>query len=358
TPLRDGMNLVAKEYIASKEESKNGVLILSEMAGASNELHDALIVNPQDTNEMVEALREALEMDPEDQKERHMKMQDRLKKYTVENWAENFLNEQIKIMEERKGRHAKVLTEEEKQELIQRFSDSTKRLIVLDYDGTLMNFHPDPTAVVPDDELLNLLTTLHQMPENKVVVSSGRDKATLEEWLGHVGLDFAAEHGVWLKKDSKWRISAGLGNSWKNQIRSVLEGIVERTPGSFIEEKEFSVAWHYRKTDKDLGEKRVREFRDVLLYLTSNLDLQVLEGNKVVEIKNAGVNKGKAIVNWLTEENYDFIMAIGDDHTDEDTFKALPSEAYTIKVGMANTAARFKLVSVEDVRDLLTKMIS
>ena len=358
TPLRDGMNLVAKEYIASKEESKKGVLILSEMAGASNELHDSIIVNPQDTNEMVEALHMALEMDEEEQKERLLKMQGRLKKYTVENWAENFLNEQIKIMEERKGWHANILSNEEQTALVDTFKNASKRLIILDYDGTLMNFHPDPTAVVPDEDLINLLTALHKMPENTVVVSSGRDKATLEEWLGSVGLDFAAEHGVWVKKDDGWKISAGIGNAWKNQIRTVLEGIVERTPGSFIEEKEFSVAWHYRKTDKDLGEKRVREYRDVLSYLTSNLDLQVLEGNKVVEIKNAGVNKGKAIVNWLNEENYDFIMAIGDDHTDEDTFKALPEAAYTIKVGMANTAARFQLVSVEDVRGLLTKMIS
>ena len=107
-----------------------------------------------------------------------------------------------------------------------------------------------------------------------------------------------------------------------------------------------------------MGEKRVREFRDVLRYLTANLDLQVLEGNKVVEIKNAGVNKGKAILNWLNEDDYDFILAIGDDHTDEDTFRAMPETAYTIKVGLAKTDARYNLLSVEQVRELLEQIIA
>ena len=133
--------------------------------------------------------------------------------------------------------------------------------------------------------------------------------------------------------------------------------MVERTPGSFIEEKDYSLAWHYRRIDRDLGEKRVREFRDVLIYLTANLDLQVLEGNKVVEIKNAGVNKGKATLNWLNEGPYDFILAIGDDHTDEDIFSVLPTSAYSIKVGLGQTKACFNVLTVEDVRSMLTEMV-
>ncbi|MEM1218919.1 MAG: bifunctional alpha,alpha-trehalose-phosphate synthase (UDP-forming)/trehalose-phosphatase [Bacteroidota bacterium] len=354
TPLRDGMNLVAKEYVASKEDSKRGVLILSEMAGAANEMHDALLVNPQDSNELVAALKTALEMDEEEQAFRLEKMQTRIKKYTVANWAENFINEQIRVMEERKGRNAHLISPEERTELIEAYKSAKNRLIVLDYDGTLMDFHPDPTAVIPDEELLTIIKTFQADSNNHVIVNSGRDKGTLDKWLGDIPIDFAAEHGVWLRKNGNWKISSGLVNGWKKDIKPVLENLVERTPGSFIEEKEFSLAWHYRLTDKDLGEKRVREFRDVLLYLTHNLDLQVLEGNKVVEIKNAGVNKGKAMLQWLEPDNpYDFIIAIGDDHTDEDTFKALPSSAYTIKVGVDNTSARLQIIGVSEVRELL-----
>lgn len=358
TPLRDGMNLVAKEFIASKEKSRKGVLILSEMAGAGSELHDALLVNPHDIVEVTNMLHKALEMGEDEQRRRLEKMQERLKKYNVVNWAESFMNEQIKIMEERKGQHINILNGAHRDQLLGDYRKAQRRLIVLDYDGTLMGFLPDPAAVVPDEQLIELLTRLHATAGNRVVVNSGRDKPTLENWLGSLGIDFAAEHGVWVKKGEQWQVSNALAHEWKKDIRPVLDNLVERTPGSFVEEKEYSLAWHYRLTDKDLGQKRVREFRDVLLYLTANLDLQVLEGNKVVEIKNAGVNKGKAMVNWLNGEEWDFIMAIGDDHTDEDTFKALPESAYTIKVGIAQSAARYQLLSVAHVRELLEELVA
>ncbi len=357
TPLRDGMNLVAKEFVASKEESKRGVLILSEMAGAANELTEALSVNPQDASNIVEALVEALQMDEKEQQRRLEEMQKKLKKYNVRHWANTFMNEQIKLMKSQKAKTTKLLTLEDKQKLLSHYKAANNRLIVLDYDGTLMGFKADPQAVVPDDQLISLLKGLRDAEGNKLVVSSGRDKDTLNKWLGTLGFDMAAEHGVWMKTQDSWKEAPGLTDSWKPQIRAVLENLVERTPGSFIEEKNYSIAWHYRNIDRDLGEKRVREFRDMLLYLTANLDLQVLEGNKVVEIKNAGVNKGKAISNWIEADNYDFLLTIGDDHTDEDTFNAMPAEAYTIKVGLTQTVAKYNLLSVKNVRELLTDIV-
>jgi trehalose 6-phosphate synthase/phosphatase len=217
-----------------------------------------------------------------------------------------------------------------------------------------MPFHPDPAAVSPESGLLERLAALSRVKGNKVVINSGRDRNTLNEWLGELGIDIAAEHGVWIKKGDEWSKAPNLTNGWKQQLRGVLNDMVERTPGSFVEEKEYSIAWHYRRVDRDFGERRVREFRDMLRYLTANLDLQVLEGNKVVEIKNAGVNKGHATLYWVNEDDWDFIMAIGDDHTDEDIFKALPESAYSIKVGRGSSAARFQLPGVEEVRDLLT----
>ncbi len=355
TPLRDGMNLVAKEFIASKEESKKGVLILSEMAGAANELTEALIINPQDSNDMVEAIVKAIEMPEEEQERRLVKMQEKLKRYTVKHWASTFMNEQMNLKSVKERNTTNLLNEEKKTTLLEAYQKAEKRLLFLDYDGTLMGFQNDPKKVIPDEKLLNILEGLKADPKNKVVIISGRDRHTLEEWLGHLGLDMAAEHGVWIKRRNEWK-TPDLKKDWKPDVRHVLEGLVERTPGSFIEEKEYSIAWHYRMIDKGLGEKRVREFRDVLLYLTANLDLQVLEGNKVVEIKNAGVNKGKAAAYWLGKDSYDFTFAIGDDSTDEDTFRALPEDGFTVKVGLGNTDARFNVLDVENVRDLLEEL--
>ena len=356
TPLRDGMNLVAKEFVASKEQSKKGVLILSEMAGAANELTEALIVNPQDHNDMAKKLVMALEMNEKEQAWRLSKMQEKLKKYDVRNWATTFIKEQLSLMELQEHNSAKRFLEDDRNAMLEDFKNAKTKLLILDYDGTLMNFHNDPQAVIPDQNLLDLLSSLEAMDGLKMIVNSGRDKQTLEKWLGPLGIDMAAEHGVWIKQNGSWQQNPNVSSSWKAGIRPVLEDLVERTPGSFIEEKDFSIAWHYRKIDRDLGEKRVREFRDVLLYLTANQDLQVLEGSKVVEIKNAGVNKGKATLNWVNAQPWDFILAIGDDHTDEDTFLAVPESAYSIKIGLQKTNARFQLLSVEDVRSLLGEL--
>lgn len=358
TPLRDGMNLVAKEYIASKEHSKEGVLILSEMAGASNELTEAIIVNPHDLNDTAAALKRALEMSADEQRWRMEVMQRKLKNNTVSIWANNFLNEQRKLMEEQKKNQSTFqLDQEGKEEVFAAYKKAAGRLIFLDYDGTLMNFDPDPQAVIPDPVLLETLRQLAHSKGNKVIVNSGRDRDTLDKWLGPLGLDMAAEHGVWIKKDGNWISNPNLSADWKDQVRTVLENMVDRTPGSFVEEKDYSIAWHYRRVDRDFGEKRVREFRDVLRYLTAGLDLQVLEGNKVVEIKNAGVSKGKATLSWLHEKDWDFVMAIGDDSTDEDMFKVMPRDSFTIKVGLTQSVARYNLLSVDEVRRLLRELM-
>jgi trehalose 6-phosphate synthase/phosphatase len=326
------------------------------MAGAAIELTKALIVNPQDANEMVRAIVKAIEMPKKEQEERLTEMQKNLKRYTVKHWANSFIEEQMELKKSKNQIKTNLLKKEERFTLLNAYESAKNRLILLDYDGTLMDYQSDPSAVIPDKELLDILQKIKDSPKNKLVVISGRDRNTLDEWLGHLEIDMAAEHGVWIKRRGEWRTSSGAKNEWKKDILPVLDTLVERTPGSFIEEKDYSIAWHYRNIDKGLGEKRVREFRDVLQYLTANLDLQVLEGNKVVEIKNAGINKGKATHYWSKREPYDFIMAIGDDHTDEDTFKALPASAFTIKVGLGQTAARLNLLSVKNVRKLLNQL--
>ena len=358
TPLRDGMNLVAKEYVASKQESEQGVLILSEMAGASNELTDALIVNPHDRSDIVETLKKAIEMNTSEQRWRLKKMQEHLKKYDIKNWAESYINNLKELTKRQKNSEVQLLNRESANPIITAYKTATNRLLILDYDGTLMNFQADPQAVEPDSSLLSILEQLCADEKNKVVINTGRDKETIGKWLGHLSIEFAAEHGVWTKRGKNWVKNPGLRDKWKPDVYAVLENLVARTPGSFIEEKDYSLAWHYRRIDKELGAKRVREFRDVLTYLTSNLDLQVLEGNKVIEIKNAGVSKGKATLGWSNAQNWDFIFAIGDDHTDEDTFKVLPKTAFTVKVGDDKSAARFNIGSVEHVRSLLEIFLS
>lgn len=357
TPLRDGMNLIAKEYIATKTDGK-GVLVLSETTGAAKELGEAIIINVNNQEEIAQALEEALAMPEEEQIERNRIMQKRLERYNVVRWADEFINALLCVKKLQKEMATKALTHELKRRLVTDFQKSNQRLILLDYDGTLVPFSEKPEKAKPSDELVGLLEELANNPKNEVVLISGRDKDTLEKWFGDLNIGLVAEHGVWLKEKGKeWEMIEALGNDWKEDMRPILELCVDRTPGSFVEEKEFSIVWHYRKADPRLGNLRARELANDLLNLTANLNLQVLEGNKVVEVKNAGINKGRAALPWLAKEKWNFILAIGDDLTDEDIFKILPDTAWSVKVGFGASAARFHVSSSSKVRVLLKEMI-
>ncbi len=358
TPFRDGMNLIAKEFIASKI-NQEGVLILSEMAGASAELSEALIINPNDIEQMAQAMEKAFRMPKDEQKRRNELMQTKLKGYCIEHWANDFIQRLDESKEIQNKLFRKYLDEQARQALIKDFNQSKERLIVLDLDGTLMPVSENPADSKPDIHLINLLDYLAKDPSSTIVITSGRDRQTLEEWFGKVDVDIVGEHGAWIRKNEKrWINQQSLNQNWKEKIYNLLREYSLKTPGSFIEEKEFSLVWHYRKSDAWLAEIRLRNLNDALNSLNDEIDLQVMEGNKVIEVKNAGVNKGNGVTNWLNDKKWDFVMAIGDDKTDEETFKVMPNSAYTIKVGFTDiSSAKYNFRYPSEVRDLLADFV-
>lgn len=302
TPLRDGMNLVAKEYVAVRKDG-TGVLILSEMAGAAKELAEAIIINPNNREEIAEALKEALETPVEEQRRRNQVMQHRLSRYNVTRWANDFIRALLSVKEEQKRLQARIMTPETREELIKKYESAQRRLLLLDYDGTLASYAAEPQMARPTELVLNLLGDLASKPASEVVLTSGRDKKTLETWFGMLPVSFVAEHGVWIKEGNKdWRMSKPLSNDWKARIAPLLESYTDRVPGSFVEEKEFSYVWHYRKADPELASLRGKELVDDLVHFTANIDVQVVQGNKVVEVRNAGVDKGTAALHFLSQK--------------------------------------------------------
>jgi len=296
---------------------------------------------------------------PVDEQKKHMEvMQETLKKFNIHHWVKLFFDRLEDVIQERTKQATKVLDLATQKKIVKKYSEANNRVLFLDYDGTLVPFHSDPQAVKPDKELEEIISDLGKTKNCKVVIISGRDKETLDRWMGRLGVDFIGEHGVWIKRQNEdWTMTQGLDNSWKEEIKPILDIYVNKTPGSFIEEKDYSLVWHYRKVEAGLGELRAREIISHLKYLSVNKNLEVLEGNKVVEIKNLEVNKGSTALKWLSTVNADFILAVGDDWTDEDTFKSLPDDAFTIKVGSVHSAAKYSIKDYKSVRNFL-KMLS
>jgi len=356
TPIRDGMNLIAKEYLATKK-NKLGVLILSEMAGASKVLGEALIVNPNNKEEIAGAIKQAIEMPQKEQMMRNEVMQDRLKRYNVERWAHDFIDVLNRTKQTQSEMVSKNLRQEMIEKMIKDYRTSSRRIFLLDYDGTLVSFVTDPSRAIPDKGITTILKRLASNPKNELVIVSGRDRKTLDHWFGRINVGLIAEHGVWFKeKRDNWQLIKKLASDWKDQIRPILELYVDRTPGARIEEKDFSLVWHYRKTDARLGERRASDLKERLLDIIPPLNLNVLEGSKVIEVKNTGINKGIAAQRWLDKNNWNFILAIGDDWTDEDTFEVVPEWAYSIKVGIGYTKARYTIASPKEARNLLKEI--
>lgn len=356
TPIRDGMNLVAKEYVASQHE--RGVLILSELAGAANEMGEAILVNPMDKEEVAQAIFAALNMPPSEQKQNMEILQRRLREYSVSHWVNDFLKQLDEVKDFQTSQQTKHISKPILDGISVSYKNASKRHLFLDYDGTLVPFSKHPKLAIPNQELIGLLSKLASDPKTTVTIISGRDSQTLEGWFDKLPVNLVAEHGASIRlKNGMWKHHRDVDQSWKPAMRPTMELYTQRSPGSFVEEKTHTLAWHYRNVLPELGFIRSRELLDNLHHLVRNTPLQIIDGNKVIEVRISGVDKGSVAKGFLDGEEYDFIMAVGDDKTDEDMFKALADRAVTIKIGADHTAAQYSLSNQQEVLRLLNGLI-
>jgi trehalose 6-phosphate synthase/phosphatase len=362
SPLRDGLNLVAKEYIACQRDGE-GVLVLSEFAGAASEMGEAFLVNPYDEERTADVIRRALELPSDERRERMRALHRRVVRNNVFSWAERFLanlSEAAAARAERPSEKPQALPEEE---FLAAFRAARRRLLLLDYDGTLVPYARRPREAAPTRELLELLEQLAADEANRVAVVSGRSRNDLEQWLGGVrGLWLAAEHGAVIRtpNGTEWETSRpSYEPDWKENVRQVLEHYVDRTPGSMVEEKEFALVWHYRMADPEFGTWLANELVSTLEQMLAETELRAFRGQKIVEVKPVWASKGEVLAR-LEEaaEAPDFLFAVGDDRTDEDLFERLPETAWAVHVGSNLTRARYCLASPSELRALLARLVN
>jgi trehalose 6-phosphate synthase/phosphatase len=274
-------------------------------------------------------------------------------------WADDFIQGITSAHQTEVAQRARALTGKAQAALIQQYRTAERRALLLDYDGTLVPFANDPKRACPDQEVLELLAGLNSDPLNEVAIVSGRSRRDLDQWFGNLPITLVAEHGIWLRPGgAQWRMVKVTTADWKERVRPILQFYVDRLPGAMLEEKDFSLAWHVRRADPEQASMRAKELLDALADYTRNIDVQVLVGNKVLEVRNTGVTKGTTSMEWMGSWAPDFILAFGDDWTDEDLFRALPPSAYSVRIGLAKTAARYHLANHTAVRRLLRELSS
>lgn len=363
TPLIDGMNLVAKEFIASKQN--DGVLILSETAGAAEELKDAIIVNPRNIDNVIESLHKALTMPKNELIERLNNMQQYLSQNTVHSWANNFMKS-LALSDSTILLPTKKLSPKLINQLHDSYQKADKRLLILDYDGTLVPFTSNFKKADPSIKVIETLKMLANDQRNDIIIISGRSQQDLQKWFNKVPLNLIAEHGMCLlpKNSKTWQCADIQETHWKEIIRPILEIYAKKTPESSIEDKLYSLVWHYRESPAYYAQKYAVIIKQTTRPLLKRLNIELHQGNKVLEFRTPGINKGTAVRRFI-DKSYGFILAIGDDYTDEDIFLELQANdiatkdnLYLIKVGPGKTQASFRALSSKEIIKLLNTMSS
>ncbi len=360
TPLRDGMNLVAKEYVSCRT-SDTGVLILSEFAGAASEMGEAIQVNPRDIEACAWALDSALLMDPKEQASRMKVLRQRIIAWDVRKWAAGFLSALEAVGPTPSAASLAADAEGSWMEsLYDGFQKASRSLLVLDYDGTLTKLARHPDLAVPDAETRGLLRRLARRPGVEIAVVSGRNRHTLEEWLGDLPLSLVAEHGCHLRwrGSREWiHLLPDADFSWIRSVQSVLDEFAARTSGAWVETKSASLAWHYREVEPAFGSWQARELANHISGAFQRSPIEVLHGSKVVEVRQQGLDKGMVLSVLCGHFGpTDLMLLAGDDRTDEDMFQKAPPEAWTIKIGSGLSHARFRLQSVPELHGLLERL--
>ncbi len=362
TPLCDGMNLVAKEYVAVQKDK--GVLILSELAGAASELGEAIIVNPWNPDQIADAIEQAFNLMPWERARRMNALYTKVARNDVHYWANSFLSDLAEpaFSQNPIASQTQLLDNNTMQEIINNFKKAESALIITDYDGTLVEITSVPMNARPDRNLLNLLEKLAEKPNCDFMVATGRSRPDMLDWLGHLPIGLSLEHGLWIKfaHEKEWLKTTSEEQlpDWYESVREIFAKFCLGTPGSFIEEKETSLAWHYRLADPEFGNWQSRELTLNLTNFLANKNAEVLAGKRIVEVRMAGINKGNVFARiQQLNKKYDFILVIGDDSTDEDLFSAAPDYAYSIKVGNSLSKAKYRLNKVSEVRNLLNNLI-
>ncbi|OWB76098.1 trehalose-phosphatase activity protein [[Candida] boidinii] len=368
TPVRDGMNTTALEYIICQKESSSP-LIISEFSGSTTVIPDSIQVNPWDSVGVSNAINEALLLPDVRKKDLEHRLYASVSKNTIQDWTINYLQELINTVSDNDSLQSTPYLN--RPLLFRNYETAKKRLFLFDYDGTLTPIVRDPSAAIPSSRLLDLLSRLIQDKKNEIWIISGRDQDFLEKWIGskfknNVGL--SAEHGCFMKlthhgdndnddenkgnevtnnsnhNDTKkdWiNLAETFDMSWQKEVEEIFGYYTERTPGSFIEKKKVAVTWHYRKSDPDFGIFQAAKCKDHLINtVAKKYQVEVMTGKANLEVRPNFVNKGEIVKRLVLarnpvesttnnnnlrnfEELPDFILCLGDDTTDEDMFKSL-----------------------------------
>jgi trehalose 6-phosphate synthase/phosphatase len=353
TPLRDGMNLVAKEFVAC-QVADPGVLVLSKLAGAAQTMREALRVNPYDIDGTAEAVHRALEMEEAERRSRMVALRRREKRDDIESWVRTFLEDA-----DHERTELNPLGDSDFEAWLGDFMNGYRLALFLDYDGTLSSLRDHPSLATLSPAMRAALEACAKREDTRIAVVSGRALADVTKMVDHEGLIFAGNHGLEIDgNDFPHFVHEDLVH-YRKRAEELARSLSRlEVDGAWTEAKGPTLTYHYRAVPAQNREALIRDARSII----NEAGYQARDAHHAVEARPPiGWDKGRAVLHILRTlyspawSEHVRVIYVGDDHTDEDAFRFLAGLAMTFRVGSADTptAATRRLPNVEAVRTLL-----
>jgi trehalose 6-phosphate synthase/phosphatase len=358
TPIRDGMNLVCQEFVASNR-SGAGVLLLSEFAGAARSLEGAFSVNPWNEDQVAHTLKHALELPAEERRQRMTRMQEFVRSHSAKDWAREFIGNVRHHLQSAANPLPERYIERNLEPAKRAFCSARRRVLVLDYDGTLVEFAETPAAAAPSEEVVGLVNRLGNLPDTDVYVVTSRSRETMSQWFRDRSVGMCVDDGRLLRRPgaTEWEELASVSTEWMESVLPVLRSYARMTPGAIVVRRSTSLEWHWRRCDPEFGQWQARELGLELSETMTNQPVRVTQGPKVVAVRSQAVHKGLLIEALKGELGGDeFVLVVGDDEDDEDMFWRLPDQSWGVRIGPHSTHARFLAKRQASIPGLLREL--
>jgi len=314
-------------------------------------------VNAYDVDDLTKKMRAALAMPAGERSVRMSRMRRWLMAHDVQRWANDF----VRALEQEAGAERRPTSAATLNEALGQLRSATMLAILLDYDGTLVPIASAPDLALPDPDLITLIGALARRPNTIVQMVSGRARDTLDAWFGTLPIGLWAEHGVWFRAAPtvEWESTLTVPCcDWMTEVRAIMEEFSATTPGAFVEEKNASIAWHYRQAPRGYGRVQARELRLVLSKAMADRPIEIMEGKRVLEVRSRGATKAAVVQRLLSRDTPPTaILALGDDRTDEELFAALPPSAVAVHVGSGASLAGHRLHDPAATRNFLKALL-
>jgi trehalose 6-phosphate synthase/phosphatase len=353
TPLRDGMNLVAKEYVAC-QVADPGVLVLSKLAGSAHTMREALRVNPYDIDGTAEAIHRALEMDEAERRSRVVALRRRERHDDIHAWVHSFL-----AAADRERAELHPLGDADFEAWLGGFLQRYRLALFLDYDGTLCNLQDHPSLAKLTPAMRKALATCASRSDTKITVVSGRALADVQAMVNHPGLIYAGNHGLEIASTEFPHFVHEDLVHYRHRAEEIARSLEKlEVDGAWTEAKGPTLTYHYRAVRLQNREELIKEAQSII----HEAGYQARDAHQAVEARPPiGWDKGRAVLYVLRSlygpawSEHVRVIYAGDDYTDEDAFRFLAGLAITFRVGSADTptAAARRLPNVDAVCKLL-----